>query len=111
MIAAPIVTADLTSASPSLRLDVRGLAAVGVQLTGTWTGTVTFEATIDGATWVSQIMIPSTGLCAAGVTTATGNGAWTASVAGYRFVRARFSTPTSGTVVASLLGTNAVARC
>lgn len=103
-IAAPRVENVLMTATTSkpASLDVRGLGAVGVQLTGTWTGTVTFAATIDGLTWVSLNMVPSNSATAA--STATANGAWTANVAGYLLVRARFSVATSGTVSVWLQG-------
>lgn len=108
MIAAPYVTDTLTSAIPSLSIDVRGLGALGLQLTGTWTGTVTFEATIDGANWVALNMVPSNSATAASTT--TGNGAWSANVAGYRMARARWSTPTSGAPVATLQGASTAGR-
>lgn len=53
----PVINPDTTAtgsiaangASVSLALD--GDGAVGVQISGTWTGTLQFEATIDGVTW------------------------------------------------------------
>jgi len=98
----------LDAADEAARLDVRGYGAVGIQLTGTWVGTVTFEATIDGVTWVALNMVPSNSATAA--STSTANGAWTANVAGYTTVRARFSTATSGTVQVYLQGTVSAGR-
>lgn len=108
MIAAPIVTGTLTTGQPSLLLDVRGLGALGLQLTGTWTGTVTFEATIEGETWVALNMVPSNSATPA--STATSNGAFTANVAGFKTARARWSTTTSGAPVATLSGATAGGR-
>lgn len=90
-----------TTSEPAL-LDVRGLGAVGVQLTGTWAGTVTFEASIDGQTFVALNMVPSNSATAA--STSTGTGAWTANVAGFLLFRARCSAFTSGTIEVWLQG-------
>jgi putative flippase GtrA len=91
------------SAQNDARTMRRFLAAggVGIQLTGTWAGTVTFEATVDGSTWVTVAAVPAAG--GASVTSATANGVWTVENKGFSGVRARFSTATSGTVVATLL--------
>ena len=73
---------------------------VGIQVTGTWTGTLTFEVSVDGTNFVTLGVTPTAG--GAVVTTATANGAWTVQNGGYTTVRARFSTPTSGTPVITL---------
>lgn len=67
------------------------------QLTGTFTGTVTFEASVDGTTFVGLMMYPSTS--GTGALTATAVGIWAADTSGYAIARARFSTASSGTVV------------
>ena len=85
-------------------LDVAGLATVAFQVLGTFTATVTFEATIDGATWVALQAFPSTGSTA--VTTATAPGIWIAPCAGFSLVRARV-TWTSGTSVTVLAAASA----
>lgn len=104
----PTVTGSLTSGSPSLTIAVTALGGVGLQLTGTWTGTVSFEASIDGQTYVALNMVPSNSATAA--SSATGNGCWTANVAGFGVVRARFSTATSGTVLVTLQGNTSAGR-
>jgi hypothetical protein len=64
---------------------------VGIQITGTMTGTtITFEATVDGTNWVSLNCMPS--LSATAASTATATGAWTVSSGGYASIRARCST-------------------
>lgn len=85
-----------------VQIGVRGMAGVALQLLGTWAGTVSFEAIVDGdaGTWVAFTMVPSASATAA--SSATANGAWSANCAGYDSVRARFSTVTSGTVRAIL---------
>lgn len=96
------VKGTLTSASPNHAFDVRGFNKVGLQLAGTFSGTVTFEATVDGETWVAFNMTPSNS--GTDASTATGAGAWSKDCGGYLTVRARFSTATSGTVLTTFHG-------
>lgn len=98
----------LLSSTVSAIIDVRGYSAVGLQLTGTFTGTVSFEATVDGRTWVAFNMVPSNSATAASTTTAVG--AWSANCAGFSSVRARFSIATSGTPEAWLQATAGAGR-
>lgn len=80
--------------------DLRGAGSAAVQLTGTFSGTVTFEVTVDGTNWVAVEMTTPAGAAAA--TTATGAGIFVAPVAGYRKFRARCSAYTSGTIVTTV---------
>lgn len=73
---------------------------VGIQLSGTWTGTVTFEASIDGTNFATVSMTPSNSTTV--VTTATGNGVWSVQNTGYAIIRVRFSTASSGTVTVTV---------
>ena len=100
----------LDAADDAMLMGVRGLGGVSLQLTGTWVGTVSFEAIVDGDadTWVAFNMVPSASATAA--SSATANGAWSANCAGYEAVRARFSTVTSGTVRALMQGAEAAGR-
>lgn len=69
-----------------------------VQITGITSATVTFEATLDGANWVAVLFTNlNTGNAA---TTATADGIYRASCAGFALVRARISTYASGTIYA-----------
>ncbi len=79
-------------------LFVDGMAACAFQVTGTFTATVTFEATLDGTTWVSlQVANVADGSVG---TTATAPGVFQAAIAGLDKVRARvaWSSGTSVTV-------------
>lgn len=93
------VTASLSSAT-SLALNVSGYASVAFQFTGTWSGTITFEGSVDGTTYQALNATPTNSSSA--TTTATSNGVWTGSVGGLRYARARFSTYTSGTAVITI---------
>ncbi len=85
-------------------IDVSGRGSVGIQVTGTFSGTLQFEQTIDGTnytTWpVTLIGAVST------VTSTTGTGVWTGPVT-TRYVRVRFSAYVSGSAVVSLVSTQA----
>lgn len=78
-------------------------------LTGTFSGTVQFEASGDGGTtWVALNVTPSNSSTA--VSSATTAGTWQANVVGYTNVRERVSTYTSGTAVASIVVSTVSAR-
>lgn len=104
----PAVVLPLAVANDALNIGVVNQGGVALQLTGTWTGTVSFEASVDGATYVAFNMVPSNSATAA--SSATGNGCWSANCAGYSVVRARFSTATSGTVIATGQNADAAGR-
>jgi hypothetical protein len=74
--------------------------AVGFQLAGTFTGTVTFECTVDGTNWVALQVFPSNS--STGVTTATAVGVFVIANNAFQGVRVRFSTASSGTVLATI---------
>lgn len=93
---------SLTAADVSVALEVRGYARAGIQLTGTFTGTVTFEATIDGNTWVAFNMTPSNS--GTDASTSTAAGAWRKDCGGFAAVRARMSSYTSGTAIVTIQG-------
>jgi len=70
-------------------------------LAGTWTGTVTFEASGDGgATWVAVNVMPVAATTA--VTTATANGVWQVNTAGFTGLRMRASAAVTGSATATI---------
>jgi hypothetical protein len=80
-------------------------ATMGMQVTGTFVGTVTFEGTVDNTNWVAvQVANLNDGSV---TTTATAEGIFACSVAGLRQVRARISDWTSGTITVVGFGTSA----
>ena len=103
--AATVVKSTVVSATTADQAaTVLGLPSPGewaVQLAGTWSGTVTFETTVNNVNWVSFELNPTTDLSnttSSLTATATSNGVWTGATRGVAGVRARFSTATSGTV-------------
>lgn len=72
-----------------------------VQLTGTWSATVQFEATSkSGGTFVAINATPLGGTTA--VTSASANGAWRINLSGVAQLRVRCSAFTSGTIVVAV---------
>jgi hypothetical protein len=104
----PAQTAYLDAADEALTMSVDNKGGIGLQLTGTWAGTVSFEASIDGLTFVALNMVPSNSATAA--SSSTGNGAWSANCAGYSIVRARMSAYTSGVAGVTLRNADASGR-
>lgn len=73
------------------------ITTLTAQVTGTFVGTVTFEGTIDGTTWVA-IGFTSLADMTTIATTAAAAGIFRATVLGLKQVRARVSAYTSGTI-------------
>jgi hypothetical protein len=76
-------------------------AVAGVQVTGTWTGTLTFEGTADGTTYVAMAATPVVG--GASVSTATAGGLWRCNIAGLAGMRLRGSAAITGTAVVTIV--------
>lgn len=92
------VTGSL-SATGSVTLQVNALTAGAAwQITGTFSGTVTFEGSVDGTNFVTLAVVP-VGTTRTLTGTATAAGVWQMNTTGFTLVRARVSTYTSGTFV------------
>lgn len=81
-------------------------ATVGMQVTGTFVATITFQGTVDLSNWVTIEVTSVTD--GSKVQTATATGVWTVPTNGLRAVRAYISSWTSGTVTVSGYGTSSV---
>src|SRR4030042_1009832 len=66
------------------------------QLSGTWVGTITFQASLDGTNWQSILAYPTTSTT--GAVTATSNGIYRIDASGV-ITRCYCSAFTSGTIV------------
>lgn len=93
-------TGTLTADETVVVLNVAGMGGLGIQIQGTFSGTITFEASIQGQDYQALRMTPTNSSTA--VTTATSTGIWTGSVVGMTSARARMSTYTSGIAVVEL---------
>lgn len=79
-----------------------GQGTIGIQITGTWVGTITFYSTIDNTNYTSFVVVSSADTASTGVTTTTANGSFIAAIAGTNQVRVGFSAYTSGTAVVTV---------
>jgi hypothetical protein len=84
----------------NVEINTQASGACGVQLSGVWTGTIVFEATVDGAIWNPVLAVNS--VTDAEVTQTTVNGNWIIACAGFQKVRARGNTVTSGSATVFL---------
>ena len=78
----------------TVELSCASMGGCAIQITGTFSGTITFEGTADGGTWAALRVCPiGTSVSA---TTTTAAGIWFACCVGLLKVRARMSTYASG---------------
>ena len=93
---------SLTATGSVILTNPGGLSSAGIQVTGTWAGTLVFEVSNDGANYagISVIGIAATST----ISSATANGIWTGNVSGANYFRVRCSAYTSGTIVITILG-------
>lgn len=89
-------------------LGTSGVGGLGVQVTGTFSGTLTFEGSIDGVTFSTLNLTPVNSTTA--TTTTTTTGVWSGGVGGLATVRVRFSAYSSGTAVVTLQNAPTTAR-
>jgi hypothetical protein len=97
----PVITGSGShTGTTSTTLTLNGEANTAFQLTGTWSATVVFEASIDNSNW-STIYAYKAGdaQITQAVTNSTGNDIYRCTTSGFGYVRARVSAYTSGTVV------------
>lgn len=91
------ITTTVCPGAGCIDISVAGQASIGLQITGTWAGTITFRGSVDGVTFVPVLFSPSDN--STPVSTTTANGVWARGVAGYTTIRVVFTTYTSGTAV------------
>lgn len=91
----PSVVNFLLGANSEIRIPCEGANTVAIQIDGTWAGTMTFQATVNGADFVSVAAAPLAG--GVSVNTTTAGGAWVVNCAAFAAVRVVWTTYTSGT--------------
>lgn len=92
------ITGTLTSAGTSVSIPINSLNEAGLNVTGTWTGTINMQGTIDGATWsnLTTILIGGGGIWT--TTAFSTNGDFkVGGLAGFTQIRATMVSYTSGT--------------
>jgi len=106
-------SADCTAGASCVVLNnlTTGSASAGgvtVGLSGSWSGTVAFEATNDGVNWVAINAMSASGTSP--VTTASGNDTFQINSAGFTGVRVRCSAFSTGPIAVKLQSSTASAR-
>lgn len=113
--AIPVIQSDitasgtLTAAAQTVALALSGQSAASTQITGTWVGTLTFEASLDGTTWTAINAVSAS--TSSPQTTTTVNGLYRLTPAGTQQIRVNMTAFTSGSAVISLrasIGTGGV---
>ena len=97
-------TGNLTANGQAVTLEWREFfnGGVGVQVTGTWTGTLALQVTLDGTNYADVLMRLTTTEATAASTSA--NGIFYANVIGARNVRVAATAAMTGTAVVTLVG-------
>jgi hypothetical protein len=95
-----VTQGTITANGQAVVADVRGAGSAAVQVTGTWTGTLTFKASVDGQNFVTINATPPTG--GAAVTSTTGNGVWTIVLGGYSQLEVIATAAMTGSAVATI---------
>lgn len=85
---------SLTAAEDAVTLSMLGMGGCAFQVIGTYSGTITFEGTVDLGNWVSMKVVSLGGTASA--TTTTSTGVFIGTCAGLAGVRARMSSYASG---------------
>jgi hypothetical protein len=88
----------------SFMSDVSGYSSLAIQISGTWTGTITFEGSINGGDFVAINGIAINGTAIVSSTTA--NGIFRFNVASLIKVQVRFSTATTGNPAIMLIASS-----
>lgn len=91
----------LAAASDHVDLSCAGYGGLGIRLSGTFVGTVTFQGSVDGRQYDTLTVLTFDGSTTA--TTATSTGQWLGTCSGLTVVRVTMTAYTSGTAVAYLL--------
>jgi hypothetical protein len=84
----------------NVALNTQGCGSFNIEITGTWTGTILVEGTVDGSTWHQVTGYNSVSGTSSSSYTANGTGQFTAS--GWAQVRLRCFSVGTGTAVVSL---------
>jgi hypothetical protein len=96
-----IASGSLTATGSVTTAALNGVDAAGVQVTGTWVGTLIFEGSVDGTNYFTMngTTFASTGELFTG---SAANGQWQIDIGGVQLFRVRCSAFTSGTIVITI---------
>ena len=103
------LNANLASGTPTagsfVAINAADADTLGLQITGTWVGTLIVQGSLDGANWINLTNWSNINGGALWSTT-TANGLWQFDAAGINYVRVTCSAYTSGTAVITLSPTD-----
>lgn len=94
--------ASLTTTNSVSDIIVEADKYLAVQVTGTFSGTISFQGTVDNTTFVPIAVTAAGDTASTKTTTATATGLWLCNVAGLSIVRAKMTAYTSGTAVVTM---------
>jgi hypothetical protein len=105
----PALTADRTStgtitSTQSVTLNTQGTGTTIFNITGSWTGTIVFEASVDGVNFVTAKCTPKYPTTTPRVFQTTTNGQWDIPTGGLNMFRLRGNTVGSGTATVWIEG-------
>lgn len=90
------------TANSSVATQAGGAATVGIQIGGTWTGTLSFEKSIDGSTFIPAQVFIVVGTTTTALTSVTGNCVLYAAMNGATVFRVRATAAMTGTAVVTI---------
>lgn len=92
---------SLGGLSATVTTTTNGQSSLVANITGTWSGTISFQATTDGTNWFAlegqNLSTFNTSLASSLVTTTTANGTFIFAVGGFKQIRFSMTAYTSGT--------------
>lgn len=94
-------TTNTITSTQNVPISTQGAGTVMFNITGTWTGTIVFEASVDGSNWVAAKVVPRFPT-ADTVSQTTANGQWAFACGGVNSFRVRGNTVASGTATVIL---------
>lgn len=98
-------TATLTTLNAEAIADLNGHCVAMFDIRGTWTGTISFEATVDGTNYVAVPVINQA--TQAMITATTVSGIFIMGVTGFRRIRARISAAPTGAAIVAIRASTA----
>lgn len=105
----PALTSDRTATgtitnTQNILLSTQGTGTTIFNITGSWSGTIVFEASVDGTNFVAAKATPKFPTGSPAVSQTTANGQWSLATGGLNSFRLRGNTVTAGTATIWLEG-------
>lgn len=99
----PMATGSLAAAGDAVTLSMANIPSASIQIIGTWTGVVVFEASNDaGTTWYAVTVVDQQVANGSMRQQTSANGLWALANAGYTTMRVRALVLSSGTAAVTV---------